>query len=185
LHVVAGFCAGVLVIAPLASAVPRDGLPEGREVFGILPRVMAAVGSGVGATVIIVGALWSAWKLLVARRRPARGSAPAIPAGRLALTNVLIATGSIVLSLGGTLFGAGDREVGFGVLLVAGIAILFAGFLVSGSSPSASTPPAEAPPPEWADEFFAELWELARPDAVDVTDAAAPARSTHASAGRA
>jgi hypothetical protein len=183
LHVVAAFCAGVLVVAPLAAAVPRHGLPEGKEVFGVAPRVMAAVGSGVGATVIIVGALWSAWKLLVARRRPAKGAAPAIPAGRLALTNVLIATGSIVLSLSGTFFTAGDREVGFGVLLVIGIAILFGGFLVSGSSPAAA--PADAPPPEWADEFFVELWELAAPDAGDVNDVTAPARSTHASAGRA
>ena len=45
--------------------------------------------------------------------------------------------------------------------------------------------PADAPPPEWADEFFVELWELAAPDAGDVNDVTAPARSTHASAGRA
>ena len=114
---------------------------------------------------IIAGALWSAWKLLVARRRPARGAAPSIPAGRLALTNILIAVGSIVLSLGGTVFAEGDREVGFGILLVAGISILFAGFLVSGSSSTiASVPdarPSAEPPPDWADDFYAELWELA------------------------
>jgi hypothetical protein len=164
LHVVAAFCAGVLCVAPLAGPIPPDGLPEGREVFGVAPRVMAAVGSGVGATVIIGGAVWSAWKLLSTRRRPARGAAPAIPAGRLALTNILIAAGSIVLSLGGTLFAAADREVGFGILLVIGISILFAGFLVSGTSSPASVvavDPATEPPPEWADEFYAELWELA------------------------
>jgi len=165
LHVVAAFCAGVLCVAPLVAPIPADGLPEGRDIFGAAPRVMAAVGSGVGATVIIAGALWSAWKLLVARRRPAKGAAPAIPPGRLALTNVLIAAGSIVLSLGGTLFAEGDREVGFGVLLVIGISILFAGFLVSGSAaPVAalrSTDGGREPAPEWADDFYAELWELA------------------------
>jgi hypothetical protein len=161
LHVVAGFCAGVLVVAPLAHAIPGSGLPEGKHVFGVGPRVMAAVGSGVGATIIIAGALWSAWKLAVAHRRPARGAAPAISPGRLALTNVLIAAGSIVLSLGGTVFTEGDREVGFGILLVAGIAVLFAGFLVSGTGPPATTPADVAEAPAWADDFMQELWALA------------------------
>lgn len=156
LHVVAGFCAGALVVAPLVGAIPDSGLPEGRSVFGVAPRVMAAVGSGVGATVIIVGAVWSAWKLLATRRRPARGAAPMIAPGRLALTNILIAAGAIILSLGGTLFTSADREVGFGVLLVSGIVVLFAGFLVSGSG----APTADRPAPEGLDEFGRELWEI-------------------------
>lgn len=161
LHVVAGFCAGALVVAPLVKPIPPTGMPEGREIFGVAPRIMAAVGSGLGATVIIGGALWSAWKLIVARRRPARGGAPTIPAGRLAVTNVLIATGSIILSLGGTVFTSADREVGFGVLLVAGITVLFGGFLVSGSG---APTPVRPQPPDGLDRFGRELWEIIHSD---------------------
>ncbi|MBI5090662.1 MAG: hypothetical protein HZB15_17865 [Actinobacteria bacterium] len=32
--------------------------------FGVAPRVLAAVGSGVSALVIIAGALYSAWRLI-------------------------------------------------------------------------------------------------------------------------
>lgn len=125
------FCAGVVLTAPLVGSLDVAGIPSGREVFGPGPRIMAAVGSGGGAVVLIGGALWSAWRLLRARRRPAAGAAPAIPAGRLALTNLLIAAGSIVLGTGGTLFGTGDQMVDFGIWLAVGVTLLFAGFLVS------------------------------------------------------
>jgi len=125
------FCAGVVMVAPLRAPIPASGMPEGKEIFGIGPRIMAAVGSGVGATVLIVGALWSAIRLIVSHRRPAAGAAPAIAPGRLAATNVLIAVGSIILSLGGTFFAGESVETGFGILLVAGIVVLFGGFLVS------------------------------------------------------
>ena len=42
-----GFAAGVLVTAPLRAPVPTDELPEGQELFEPLPRILAAVGSGV------------------------------------------------------------------------------------------------------------------------------------------
>lgn len=168
LHVVAGFCAGALVVAPMLRPLPANGLPEGRAVFGVTPRVMAAVGSGLGATVLIVGAVVSAWKLLVSGRRPARGARPSIAVGRLAATNVLIAVGSIVLSLGGTVFTSTDREVGFGVLLVVGIVVLFAGFLVSGTAAPA---PRQSPdPPEGLDDFGREIWELIHSTPADATN---------------
>ncbi len=135
------FCAGVVLVAPMQAEIPAVGMPEGKEIFGVGPRVMAAVGSGLGATVLIVGAVWSAFRLLVSQRRPAAGAAPAIAPGRLAATNVLIAVGSIILSLGGTFFTGNDVEVGFGIFLVAGIVVLFGGFLVSTPSP-AKRPPA-------------------------------------------
>jgi len=157
LHVVAAFCAGVVLVSPFRAELPATGLPEGKLVFGVGPRIMAAVGSGVGATILIVGAVWSAVQLVKTRRRPAAGTAPTIPAGRLALTNALIAIGSIVLSLGGTFFTGANLEVGFGIFLVTGIVILFVGFLISGSSRRRP----EAPqPPEGLDEFGLELWTL-------------------------
>ena len=157
LHVVAAFCAGVVLVSPFRTRLPASGLPEGKLVFGVGPRLMAGVGSGVGATILIVGAVWSAVQLVRTRRRPAAGAAPSIPAGRLAVTNALIALGSIVLSLGGTFFTGADLEVGFGVFLVAGILILFGGFLLSGSSPRTV---AAAEPPPGLDDFGLELWLL-------------------------
>ena len=77
--------------------------------FGPGPRIAAAVGSGVAALVIIGGALWSAAQLLAGRRRSRAASAPAIPAGRLALANVLIALGTLVLSAGGLLNSGSTR----------------------------------------------------------------------------
>jgi hypothetical protein len=178
LHIAAAFCAGVVVTATFRHPLPTSGLPEGRDVFGVAPRVMAAVGSGLGATVIIVGAIVSAVKLLRSGRRPAAGPPPAIAPGRLALTNVLIAAGAIILSLDGTLFTNADREVGFGVLLVIGIVVLFTGFLVSGA---ARTPAAAGSVPsertdlsrptgqndhgsDGEDSFYLELVEISRAD---------------------
>ena len=139
LHFLAFFAAGVMIATPLLAPLPAEGLPEGREVFGIGPRAMAALGSGLGATVLIAGAVWSA--VLLIRRR---GSI------RLALTNAMIAAGTIVLSLGGAFFAEENREVGFGIFLVAGIAILFGGFLVSATEPVTEVPDAgpSRPSPE-------------------------------------
>ena len=155
LNLTAAFCAGVVLSVPLAGSLDVTGIPSGKEVFGVGPRVMAAVGSGVGAMVLIGGALWSALQLLRAGRRPGTGPAPAITPGRLALTNLLIAVGSIILGTGGTLFGTGDQLLDFGIWLAIGISVLFAGFLVSNPArPVAHRPPTLSP-------YWAELYELA------------------------
>jgi MFS family permease len=126
--------AGVMLVAPTKIAVSGDELPTGKEVFGVAPRVLAAVGSGVAALVIFAGAAWSAYRLL--RKQPASditaraGNAP----GRLAFGNILIALGTIVLSASGTLAGRLGKDQAFAVTLLVGISILFAGFLVSPSS---------------------------------------------------
>lgn len=148
LALAAAFCAGVVLTAPIDGPLPTDGIPAGKEVLGVGPRVMAAIGSGLGAAVIVGGALWSAGSLLRRRRRPGVGSASAIPAGRLALTNVLIALGSLVLGAGGTLFGTGEEMVDFGIWLAVGVTILFAGFMVSNPARSGATVQL---PPYWRD----------------------------------
>lgn len=148
LALTAAFCAGVVLTAPIDGPLPVDGIPAGRGVLGVGPRVMAAIGSGLGAAVIVGGALWSAVSLLRRRRRPGVGGATAIPAGRLALTNVLIAVGSIVLGAGGSLFGTGDEMVDFGIWLAVGVTILFAGFMVSNPARVAGRPQL---PPYWDD----------------------------------
>lgn len=130
----AAFCAGVVLAAPLAAPVPADGLPQGSEVFGVAPRAMAGIASGVAATFIIGGALWSAARLIVGRRRPGQGAASTtggISAGRLAAANLLIAAGALVNAAGGLLNSVMDAMDAFAVSLVAGIALIFTGFLVS------------------------------------------------------
>ena len=82
----------------------------------MLPRVLAAVASGGGAMVVIGGAAWSAWRF---RRGP------------MLVANLLIATGTLVLSAGGLLNSVLDEMEGFAVTLVAGITVLFLGFLVA------------------------------------------------------
>jgi hypothetical protein len=128
------FAVGVVLVAPLRRPVPGHRLPQGSDVFGALPRVLAALASGAGATVVLVGAGWSTWRLLA--RVPATNSAgsplrPGRPTARLAGGNVLIAAGTLVLGAGGLFNSVLDEMEAFAVTLLVGIALLFAGFLVA------------------------------------------------------
>ena len=119
-HAFAAFSAGVMAVAPLTAPIETTKLPQGSDVFGPLPRILAAAGSGVAALVIVAGAVLSAVRL--GRRRSTR---------RLALANVLIAVGTVVLGAGGILNSVLDEMDGFAVSLVVGITIVFAGFLLT------------------------------------------------------
>jgi hypothetical protein len=116
------FAAGVLAVAPIHGEVPSHRLPQGSEVFGPLPRVLAAVASAGGALVVLGGAVSSAWRLR-------SGNRPG--AGRLALANTLIALGTLVLGASGLLNSVLGEMEGFAVTLTLGITILFAGFLIT------------------------------------------------------
>ncbi|MDO8364881.1 MAG: hypothetical protein Q7V88_18465 [Actinomycetota bacterium] len=143
LVLLSGFTAGVVLFAPTKAAVGGRELPTGKDVFGVAPRVLAAVGSGVAALVIIAGALWSAWRVWRGRS-PSFGAdrVVAVPR-RLVLGNVLIATGTLVLSGSGTLAGRLGKDRAFAITLLVGITILFAGFLVASATPRR---PMAAPP---------------------------------------
>jgi hypothetical protein len=143
--VLAAFCTGLVVSAPLVAAIDPDVLPQGKEVFGAGPRIAAAVASGVGATVIFGGALWSAWRLLRGRRRA--GAPSSLPAGRLALANLFIALGTLVLSAGGILNSVVDEMDGFAISLVVGISIIFVGFLLTNSGGPAAVRSLPEPKP--------------------------------------
>lgn len=130
------FAAGVLAVAPFTAAIDPDVLPQGSDVFGPLPRILAAVASGAGALVVFAGALWSAAALLTGRRRGLGatghgGRGTAVRPGRLAGGNLLIAAGTAVLSLSGLLNSVLGEMDAFAVTLTVGITILFAGFLVA------------------------------------------------------
>ena len=86
---------------------------------GSLPRILAAVGSGVGSLVLIGGALWSAW-IFVQRRRN----------GRRALSNVVIAIGVLIVAAGGTVTFTGATGI-LEYTNLAGLAVMFAGFVLA------------------------------------------------------
>jgi hypothetical protein len=113
----------------LATVEPLSGteIPVGRDTFTqALPRVLAAIASGLGATVIIVGALWSLARLLGSDDVPGRG--------RLALANALVALGTLLLSSGGLLQGFVGHDEAFALTLAVGIAVIYTGFLVADGS---------------------------------------------------
>ncbi len=131
-----GLTVGIVLFAPTKTGVSGNELPTGKDVFGVAPRVLAAVGSGVAALVIIAGALWSAWRVWRGRV-PSLGAARTVAApGRLALGNVVIAVGTLVLSASGSLAGRLGKDRAFAVTLLLGIAALFVGFLVASARPA-------------------------------------------------
>lgn len=136
LVLLSGFAAGVVLFSPTRLTVSGKDLPTGKDVFGVAPRVLAAVGSGVAALVIVAGAVWSAARM--ARRRvPALTGERqvAVSPAHLVVGNVLIAAGTLVLSASGTLAGRLGKDTAFAVTLLIGITVLFAGFLVASTTP--------------------------------------------------
>ncbi len=124
-----GLATGVVLTAPIKGPISGDAIPVGSDVFGAFPRALAGIGSGVGAVVIIGGALWSAWRF--ARSRDTAGN------GRRAAANLLIALGTIVLSSGGLIQGIAGKDEAFVISLASGITVIYAGFLVA-AQPSRS-----------------------------------------------
>lgn len=134
-----GAAAGVVLVAP-AGTIGDEALPKGSDLFGAAPRVFAAVGSGVAALVIIVGAVWSIARV-VRGRVPALGGATRqiTDPRRTAMANGLIAVGTLVLSGSGTLAGRLGEDRAFAVTLLVGVAVLFAGFLTASAGGSQRT----------------------------------------------
>lgn len=130
LLVFTGLAVGVVLTAPLRP-LTGTAIPVGREVFsGSGPRILAAVGSGVGATVVVVGAVVSLVRLLAGPSVPGRG--------RLATANALVALGTLVLSSGGLVQGILGHDESFAASLAVGVAVIYAGFLVADATPRPS-----------------------------------------------
>jgi hypothetical protein len=145
------FCVGLIVSAPLIGAIDPLVLPQGKEVFGPGPRIAAAVGSGVAAMVILGGALWSAWRLLRLRSTGGSSANPSgLSLGRLALANLFIAIGTLILSAGGVLNSVVNEMDGFALSLVAGITVIFIGFLLTNTDQRGDTRTLHEPRPWFA-----------------------------------
>ena len=132
LALLSAFAIGVMTVAPTTTPLVAETFPRARDHFGMLPRMLAAIGSGVPALVIIIGALWSMARLM-SGRSPAIGGARRaglVSARRLVVSNVLVALGTLVLSASGSLAGRLGEERAFTVTLSIGVVVLFIGFLV-------------------------------------------------------
>ena len=147
LALLSAFAIGVMTVAPTTAPFVAETFPRARDHFGMLPRMLAAIGSGVPALVIIIGALWSVARLM-SGRSPAIGGARRaglVSARRLVLSNVLVALGTLVLSASGSLAGRLGEERAFTVTLSIGVVVLFIGFLVPsarGNAQGATASPA-------------------------------------------
>jgi hypothetical protein len=136
LVLLSGLAAGVVLFAPTRARVSGKDLPTGKNVFGVAPRILAATGSGVAALVIIVGALWSVYRLVRQRQPAMRGvHRNATSSANLVTGNLLIAVGTLVLSASGTIAGRLGKDTAFALTLLIGIVVLFAGFLVASTTP--------------------------------------------------
>jgi len=121
-----GLAVGAILLAQVEPLTGTE-IPVGQDVFTqALPRILAAVASGLGATVIVVGALWSLARLVGADDVPGRG--------RLAAANAFVALGTLVLSSGGLVQGFVGHDEAFALTLAVGIAVIYAGFLVADGS---------------------------------------------------
>ncbi len=136
------FSIGVVLVAPAKKEITVGEFPSARELFGVTPRILAAVGSGVPALIIIFGALWSTYRVI-------KKSSPTISTRnvrivksplRLATSNILVAAGTIVLSASGSLAGRLGKDRAFAVTLLIGLCILFAGFLVATNTSQTTLP---------------------------------------------
>jgi len=116
------FAAGVILVAPFTAPVGGTTVPQGSDVFGPLPRVLAATYSSGGAAVVFGCAVASALRLW-------RGRGPR----RLAAGNAVIALGTAMLSMSGLLNSALGQMRAFSVTLTAGVCVLFVGFVLASS----------------------------------------------------
>ncbi|MCU1428118.1 MAG: hypothetical protein JWL83_2118 [Actinomycetia bacterium] len=125
LLVFSGFAAGVMFSTPVHGVITGTTIPVGKDHLDVLPRVLAGVGSGVGAVVVLGGAVWSAVRFARRRDDPM--------AARLMASNLLIAAGTLVLSSGGLLQGVVGKDEAFALTLAVGIVVIYLGFVVASS----------------------------------------------------
>ena len=107
---------GIMIATPLTHPLPVHQLAQGSKVFGPLPRIFAGVGSGLGATVVFVGAVLSFLRTNTRRFR---------------VSNALIAIGTAITGASGLLNSVFGAMTAFAVTLVIGIAVIYMGFVAA------------------------------------------------------
>ena len=117
-----------------AGSLPADGVPGGRELWSEMfgPRLWAAIGGGMGATIIIVLALVSVVRFWRKNRR-------------LVLGNVIVVAGTLAASTGGTVLALGV-DWGFSASLLVAVTLIWTGYRVAVSARDAPVVSAEEEP---------------------------------------
>lgn len=121
LLILGALAAGIILFSPFTGPIPHNTIAQGSKVFGPAPRILAGVGSGLGAIVIVVGAIYSLFRVKVKR---------------LKVSNSLIAIGVLITGASGLLNSVADQMTAFSITLVIGITVIFSGFLVATTPPS-------------------------------------------------
>ena len=124
--IVCAMVSGVVLAVPFIGELPRDRLPAGKEVFPLSPRIFAAVGSGGGAAVLVVGTV-----LGIVRIARAHRITPITHATQRMVGLGLLTLGTLILGASGLLNSVLGEMSAFAVTLIVGVSILFAGFLLS------------------------------------------------------
>lgn len=123
LIVLGALATGIVLFSPFTGPIPAHTIAQGSKVFGLAPRILAAVGSGIGATVIVVGAIYSLLRVKIMRFK---------------VSNSLIAVGTLITGASGLLNSVADQMTAFSITLVIGITVIFSGFLVATIPPNKS-----------------------------------------------
>ena len=114
-----------------AGLLPSGGVPSGQdlwlEVFG--PRLWAAIGGGMGATILIVLAIVSVFRFR--KRNP-----------RIVWGNVSIVMGTLAAATGGTYLALGEAG-GFAVSLLLAVTLIWAGYRIAAGARTADEVPIE------------------------------------------
>ena len=114
-----------------AGLLPRGGVPSGRdlwlEVFG--PRLWAAIGGGMGATILIVLAIVSVFRFR--KRNP-----------RIVWGNASIVMGTLAAATGGTYLALGEAG-GFAVSLLLAVTLIWVGYRIAAGARRADEVPKE------------------------------------------
>lgn len=107
-----------------AEERPPDCVPfTKKDPIAVLPRVFAVFGNIFGTLTVVGGTVVSAIRFLRRRKKDAY-------AGRLALGNILIATGVMIVASGGTSARFGTTSV-LPLTLAAGVSVIYSGFRVA------------------------------------------------------
>jgi hypothetical protein len=117
------YATAVVRTAPVHLPSLAFDFPRGREVFGdgSTPQLLAQIFGNGGYTVVVLGTLWSAFRI--------RGRA----AGRERFLALLMIALGLTLVAVGTGFGAAFRSQAlFSTALLAGLVVMFVGFLRAG-----------------------------------------------------
>ena len=106
-------------VTPFARSLPEGGIPA--DIFpsiaeaGFGPRLLAAIGGGLGTVVLVSAALWGAVRF--------RKSNP-----RRAVANVVITAGVLAAATGGTLLGFLHESSAFSISLLAAASLIWWGY---------------------------------------------------------